>query len=147
MGEDGSVYEDVVQLLPAYSATVDMYVDTPGTWFYHCHVNDHVEAGMVATYTVLNETCTDCVGWAEAETVDEQQQENDVMSVLRTGDTWIIVVVSLVVNWIGMALAWLMARQCRCGTKGRRQSLWGTNGSLREPMLTEEDLELQSTAK
>merc|ERR1712113_1201203 len=49
---DNAVYEDVVQLMPAFTTTVDMFADNPGTWFYHCHVNDHVEAGMIATYSV-----------------------------------------------------------------------------------------------
>ena len=30
----------------------DMVADNPGTWMYHCHVNDHIAAGMMAIYTV-----------------------------------------------------------------------------------------------
>jgi FtsP/CotA-like multicopper oxidase with cupredoxin domain len=30
----------------------DMVPDNPGTWLFHCHVNDHILAGMQATYTV-----------------------------------------------------------------------------------------------
>lgn len=112
--QEGTVYEDVVQLLPAYSSTVDMEVDTPGRWFYHCHVNDHVEAGMVATYTVLNETCTECVGWNTAETVDDEQELDDPMDVLHDQSTWVIVAVSIVVNWLTVGLVWLMVKQCRC---------------------------------
>ncbi|BBL71909.1 multicopper oxidase domain-containing protein [Methylogaea oryzae] len=44
---------DVLNLLPATHATVDMAPDNPGVWMYHCHVNDHIEAGMMASYTVL----------------------------------------------------------------------------------------------
>jgi FtsP/CotA-like multicopper oxidase with cupredoxin domain len=43
---------DVLNLLPATHATVDMRPDNPGVWMYHCHVNDHIEAGMMASYTV-----------------------------------------------------------------------------------------------
>merc|ERR1712154_456251 len=43
-------------MMPAITQTMDMVPDKPGEWFYHCHVNDHLHAGMVATYTVLNET-------------------------------------------------------------------------------------------
>jgi len=43
---------DVIELLPASMATVDMKADNPGTWMYHCHVADHLEAGMVTTYTI-----------------------------------------------------------------------------------------------
>jgi manganese oxidase len=44
---------DVVNLLPASHLTVDMTPDNPGEWMYHCHVNDHIEAGMMAHYSVL----------------------------------------------------------------------------------------------
>jgi len=43
---------DVVNLLPATQRAMDMRPDNPGTWLYHCHVNDHFDAGMVTTYTV-----------------------------------------------------------------------------------------------
>ena len=26
--------------------------DDPGTWLFHCHVNDHIIAGMLARYGV-----------------------------------------------------------------------------------------------
>jgi len=32
--------------------TIDMLADHPGTWMFHCHVQDHMEAGMMAVYTV-----------------------------------------------------------------------------------------------
>jgi hypothetical protein len=47
-------YTDVVELLPASMATVDMIADNPGTWLFHCHVLDHMEAGMMATYTIYS---------------------------------------------------------------------------------------------
>ncbi len=44
---------DVLNLLPGTHATVDMHPDNPGIWMYHCHVNDHIKAGMMGSYTVL----------------------------------------------------------------------------------------------
>jgi manganese oxidase len=44
---------DVVSLLPAMMLTADMVPDNVGTWLFHCHVNDHILAGMMSTYTVL----------------------------------------------------------------------------------------------
>ncbi len=44
--------EDVTELLPATMLTADMQPDNPGKWLYHCHVNDHILAGMLATYRV-----------------------------------------------------------------------------------------------
>ena len=43
---------DVVELMPASMKTVDMQPDSVGTWMYHCHVNDHISAGMTALYHV-----------------------------------------------------------------------------------------------
>jgi FtsP/CotA-like multicopper oxidase with cupredoxin domain len=43
---------DVVNLLPATQRALDMKPDNAGVWLFHCHVNDHFDAGMVTTYTV-----------------------------------------------------------------------------------------------
>lgn len=43
---------DMVELLPGSMKTVDMTPDNPGIWLYHCHVNDHINAGMMALFTV-----------------------------------------------------------------------------------------------
>ena len=44
---------DVIALSPAQMAVADMIPDNPGMWMYHCHVDDHMEAGMMAMYQVL----------------------------------------------------------------------------------------------
>jgi hephaestin len=44
---------DTVQLLPAGMVVADMRPDDPGIWLFHCHVNDHLTAGMVTRYQVL----------------------------------------------------------------------------------------------
>jgi FtsP/CotA-like multicopper oxidase with cupredoxin domain len=49
---------DVVELLPASMATVDSVMDSLGTWMVHCHVNDHIDAGMLASYTVVKSIST-----------------------------------------------------------------------------------------
>jgi FtsP/CotA-like multicopper oxidase with cupredoxin domain len=43
---------DVVSLLPGAMLTADMVPDDPGLWLFHCHVNDHITAGMITRYTV-----------------------------------------------------------------------------------------------
>ncbi|XP_030647121.1 ceruloplasmin [Chanos chanos] len=43
---------DVFDLFPATFQTVVMRPLYPGTWLLHCHVNDHIIAGMKTTYTV-----------------------------------------------------------------------------------------------
>jgi len=43
---------DVVELLPASMKTADMNADNPGTWLFHCHVADHITAGMMTRWEV-----------------------------------------------------------------------------------------------
>lgn len=43
---------DVIELLPGSMAVADMKADNPGTWMIHCHVADHIDAGMITTYTI-----------------------------------------------------------------------------------------------
>lgn len=45
---------DVVELLPASMKVADMIPENPGTWMFHCHVNDHMLEGMSARYQVVN---------------------------------------------------------------------------------------------
>ena len=44
---------DVVELLPGAMVTVDMTAKTPGNWLYHCHVADHITAGMNTRWRVV----------------------------------------------------------------------------------------------
>ncbi len=44
---------DVLELLPASMKVADMVPDSPGIWMYHCHVEDHMMAGMTARYEVV----------------------------------------------------------------------------------------------
>lgn len=48
----GGHRKDVVELLPASTLVADMVPDGTGTWMYHCHVNDHIAAGMTGRYEV-----------------------------------------------------------------------------------------------
>jgi hephaestin len=43
---------DVLLVMSAQMITADMVPDAPGTWLYHCHISDHMLAGMVARYEV-----------------------------------------------------------------------------------------------
>jgi FtsP/CotA-like multicopper oxidase with cupredoxin domain len=49
----GGMRMDVVNLLPASMVVADMKPDNVGTWLFHCHVNDHIRAGMLTRYQVL----------------------------------------------------------------------------------------------
>ena len=49
---EGRTYTDVVELLPASMKVGDMVADNPGVWLLHCHVADHMMAGMFTTFTI-----------------------------------------------------------------------------------------------
>jgi FtsP/CotA-like multicopper oxidase with cupredoxin domain len=44
---------DIFSLLPAQFVTADMVPDNAGMWMFHCHIDEHMEAGMRAVYQVL----------------------------------------------------------------------------------------------
>ena len=48
----GGHREDTVSLLPATTIVADMVPDDPGIWMFHCHVDDHISAGMTGRYEV-----------------------------------------------------------------------------------------------
>ena len=43
---------DVLNVISAQMITADMVPDAIGTWLFHCHISDHMLAGMVARYRV-----------------------------------------------------------------------------------------------
>lgn len=43
---------DVLVVTSAQMVTADMHPDAPGIWLYHCHISDHMLAGMVGRYEV-----------------------------------------------------------------------------------------------
>ena len=45
---------DTISLLPASTVVTDMVPDDPGIWLFHCHVNDHIRAGMLTRYEVTS---------------------------------------------------------------------------------------------
>lgn len=54
--QNGESYRaDVVDLFPGTFEIVEMVASNPGTWLLHCHVADHVHAGMETLFTVLSQ--------------------------------------------------------------------------------------------
>ena len=49
---------DVVNLIPSTVIVANMIPDNNGSWLYHCHVNDHLTAGMQAIYNVAGRPIT-----------------------------------------------------------------------------------------
>jgi hephaestin len=50
---NGKYRTDSIQLLPRQVATADMVAHAPGKWLFHCHITDHIEAGMMAVYNAI----------------------------------------------------------------------------------------------
>jgi len=48
----GDVSRDTQTVGPAESFRVRWVEDDPGTWLYHCHVEDHMKRGMIGIYRV-----------------------------------------------------------------------------------------------
>jgi hypothetical protein len=57
---DGKRNTDVIELLPGSMVTMDMLADNPGTWMFHCHVEDHMENGMMSVYTLYAPAARPC---------------------------------------------------------------------------------------
>jgi manganese oxidase len=51
---------DLVELLPGSMKVVDMIAYNPGTWMFHCHVLEHMESGMMVTYTIYEPQTRPC---------------------------------------------------------------------------------------
>ncbi|HVN93743.1 MAG TPA: multicopper oxidase domain-containing protein [Terracidiphilus sp.] len=49
----GGQRTDVLNIASAQMITADMTPDAVGVWLYHCHISDHMLAGMMARYQVL----------------------------------------------------------------------------------------------
>jgi FtsP/CotA-like multicopper oxidase with cupredoxin domain len=47
-----SMRTDTLSLGPMMMMVADMVPDNPGTWLFHCHVNDHLDGGMYALFKV-----------------------------------------------------------------------------------------------
>lgn len=46
------MHTDTLNLGPMGMIVADMVADNPGTWLFHCHVNDHLDGGMYSLFRV-----------------------------------------------------------------------------------------------
>jgi len=49
---------DTTEVFPATTKVLDMVPDGPGTWLYHCHVNEHIDKGMEVLFRVAEASGT-----------------------------------------------------------------------------------------
>ncbi|XP_019486255.1 PREDICTED: ceruloplasmin isoform X1 [Hipposideros armiger] len=59
----GIYSSDVFDIFPGTYQTLEMFPRTPGIWLLHCHVTDHIHAGMETTYTVLPNEASQAHRW------------------------------------------------------------------------------------
>jgi FtsP/CotA-like multicopper oxidase with cupredoxin domain len=50
--DPGGTFVDTKTIGPAESFSFRIREDVPGTWLYHCHVENHMSLGMIGTYVV-----------------------------------------------------------------------------------------------
>lgn len=60
----GAFRSDSIALLPRQVATADMDTHSPGTWLFHCHVTDHIDAGMLARYDAVSTSGASISGYS-----------------------------------------------------------------------------------
>jgi FtsP/CotA-like multicopper oxidase with cupredoxin domain len=48
----GGISRDTATVGPAESFRIRWREQDPGRWLYHCHVEEHMAAGMIGIYTV-----------------------------------------------------------------------------------------------
>ncbi|XP_068456801.1 ferroxidase HEPHL1 isoform X2 [Clinocottus analis] len=53
---------DVFDLFPGIFQTVEMIAGNPGTWLLHCHVTDHIQAGMETTFSIVEKASSRAPG-------------------------------------------------------------------------------------
>jgi len=49
---------DEFKMEPGSVVVANMKADSVGTWLFHCHVNDHISAGMITSFTVTGASKT-----------------------------------------------------------------------------------------
>ncbi|XP_069723793.1 hephaestin isoform X2 [Phaenicophaeus curvirostris] len=72
---------DVVDLFPGTFEMVEMLVGNPGTWLLHCHVSDHIHAGMEIVFTVLPrpEPALEVVNYSAGTVCDNDDDSEKIM--------------------------------------------------------------------
>ncbi|KAM4701613.1 ferroxidase HEPHL1 [Discoglossus pictus] len=53
---------DVFDLFPGTFQTIELVASNPGTWLLHCHVSDHIHAGMETMFTVKKKSAQYATG-------------------------------------------------------------------------------------
>lgn len=64
---------DVIEVFPATTRSADMVTDNPGIFLFHCHIADHIVAGMVGRFAIVSKLGT----LVESDEQDWQQKKNN----------------------------------------------------------------------
>ncbi len=52
--EKNRVWKDTFLLRTGETADILIHMTNPGTWMFHCHIAEHLQAGMMGSFTVTN---------------------------------------------------------------------------------------------
>lgn len=84
---------DVFDLFPGTFQTVELVAENPGTWLLHCHVADHIHAGMETTYTIkksgaVAEIHPRALRWYHSDVGERQGSKATQLSALHFARWW-----------------------------------------------------------
>ena len=98
---------------------------------------------------MLNDSCTDCVGMSGdiSESAEDGLSADTISDVLMKVDTWIILALSFIVNMIGIVCLWgMFYRPCH-GPRRKAGHRLVENDDLKQKMLKNQDISLDSLSK
>ncbi|XP_071964870.1 hephaestin-like protein [Antedon mediterranea] len=87
---------DVFELYPGVFQTMEMLADDPGRWLLHCHVNDHLAAGMETTYIVYEKPTSPPV--TTQKPIPIKEDDDNVGLIVAVSIVSVLLLVSVIIN-------------------------------------------------
>ena len=100
VAEPNLVWKDTVLVRTGQTVDILFDVTNPGLWMAHCHIAEHMQSGMMFSFTV-----------ARKERPDDRAQERDERDDRPTADDGLLDVAVIGGSQAGLAMAWHLARQ------------------------------------
>ena len=73
----GKHTQDVLDVFPESGASTVLQAINPGVWLLHCHVNDHMAAGMETSYTILPKGSNSFISNITSKEIGGKSQKNN----------------------------------------------------------------------
>ncbi|XP_068122911.1 ferroxidase HEPHL1 [Hyperolius riggenbachi] len=126
--KDSEHRADVFDLFPGTFQTIELVASNPGTWLLHCHVNDHIHAGMETTFTVKERS-----GKKESTPSSDSVNPTGVPflgKVLTADQAYVALVSLLAIGLVLLALLVVVLLGFSCTKKNKKQYSTIYNGSV-----------------